>query len=46
MSLALYLLTILAFLGAFDTLYYHELRSRLAGRAPNQLGGLVCLSSS
>src|SRR5947208_11784572 len=29
MKLALYLLAALAFLGAFDTLYYHEWRARL-----------------
>ncbi len=29
MSLVLYLLVVLAFLGAFDTLYYHEWRARL-----------------
>jgi hypothetical protein len=29
MRLVLYLLAALAFLGAFDTLYYHEWRARL-----------------
>lgn len=31
MRVALYLLALLAFLGAFDTLYYHEWRAKLPG---------------
>src|SRR5438067_622274 len=34
MKLALYLLAVLAFLGAFDTLYYHEWRARLPALGP------------
>jgi len=34
MKLVLYFLAILAFLGAFDTLYYHEWRARLPALGP------------
>ena len=34
MKVALYLLAVLAFLGAFDTLYYHEWRARLPALGP------------
>ncbi|PYU47782.1 MAG: hypothetical protein DMG54_00135 [Acidobacteria bacterium] len=34
MKLALYLLVLVAFLGAFDTLYYHEWRARLPALGP------------